>query len=134
LKKKVQEMERLVYQGTNVSNVLMGCLGTAREVLLGNGTCDDFMGNGTCGDFMGNKTCDDLGEWNIVGYEHIGEMFGLEKTGQILLTRFAYRRFVPFVAYRYRSVCCLPVPFCLLGTYVFLTFPLLYHASQYHLR
>ncbi len=63
-------MERVVYQGTNVSNVLTGCLGTAREVLLGNGTCDDFMGNGTCGDFMGNGTCDDLGwgEWNIEGY------------------------------------------------------------------
>ncbi len=44
MKKKIWEMERLVNQGTNVSNVPMGCVGTADVVLFGNGTCDDIMG------------------------------------------------------------------------------------------
>jgi hypothetical protein len=71
--------QRVVYQGTSV---LMGCFGTAHEVLFGNGTCDDFMGygpcdgfmgmehvkilwSGTCGDFIGMEYVMIIWEWNM---------------------------------------------------------------------
>ncbi len=33
------------------------------------------------------------------------------------------KKLLPTFACRYRSVCCFPIPFCLLGTYVFYDFP-----------